>query len=88
MITKRVRRIVQKSGPALLPLNLKEVVAEVSPFVRLQAPGANKHLIVEIDEPSLPIVAVRILRQQISLDLTKNAFEATSKQQTENQLVS
>ena len=87
MIIKRVRRFVQKSGPALLPLNLKEVVAEVLPFVRLQAPGANKHLIVEIDEPSLPVVADRVLLQQILLDLTENAFQATSNQQTESQLV-
>jgi two-component system sensor histidine kinase DctS len=75
-IIRRVRQFVGQSAPTLAPLNLRDIVVELLPLIRLQASDANGQVSTSLGDGVPPVLADRILIEQIILNLTKNAFEA------------
>jgi two-component system sensor histidine kinase DctS len=75
-IIRRVRQFVGQSAPTLAPLNLRDIVVELLPLIKLQASDANGRISTSLGDDLPPVLADRILIEQIILNLTKNAFEA------------
>jgi len=75
-IIRRVRQFVGQSAPTLAPLNLRDILVELLPLIKLQASDANGQVSTSLGDGLPPVLADRILFEQIILNLTKNAFEA------------
>lgn len=78
-IIGRVHDFVRKVDPTLVPLALDEVVRELLPLVRLQTSRRGEAVQVQVDAGLPPVLADRVLLEQVLLNLTRNAFEAMSQ---------
>ncbi len=77
-IIKRVRQFVGHSTPNLAALDVLTVLRELVPLIKLQALDAEASISIEYDASLPPVLADRVLLEQIVLNLTRNAIEAVS----------
>jgi len=78
-IIGRVHDFVRKVDPTLLPLVLEDVVRELLPLIRLQTSRRGESVQVQAEAGLPPVLADRVLLEQVLLNLTRNAFEAMSQ---------
>jgi two-component system sensor histidine kinase DctS len=75
-IIKSVHEFVKKREPRRQPVAIAEVVDGVRALVELQARQAYATLQVELPAGLPPVLADRVLLEQVLLNLTRNAIEA------------
>jgi two-component system sensor histidine kinase DctS len=74
-IIRRVHDFVRKSEPKRAPCQLGEVVEDCLGFI--EADARKRHIVVACDIPTLqPILADRLMLEQVLLNLIRNAMEA------------
>ncbi len=86
-IIRRVHDFVRKSEPKRAPCSLKDVVDDCLGFIEADA---RKHRIrIETDIPDLPpILADRLMLEQVLLNLMRNGMEAMSGNEEADRLLS
>jgi two-component system, LuxR family, sensor histidine kinase DctS len=77
-IIRRVRQFVGNSAPVLAPVNIAEIVVGLLALIQLQSMEVDGRIKTVLGERLPPVMADRILLEQIILNLTKNAFEAVT----------
>jgi two-component system sensor histidine kinase DctS len=75
-IIKSVHEFVKKREPRRQPVGISDVVDGVRALVELQARQAYVTLQVELPPGLPPVLADRVLLEQVLLNLTRNAIEA------------
>ncbi|HLO62590.1 MAG TPA: PAS domain S-box protein [Azonexus sp.] len=77
-IIRRVHDFVRKSEPKRAPCQLGEVIEDCLGFVEAEA--RKRHVHIESDAtPLLPVLADRLMLEQVLLNLIRNAMEAMAK---------
>jgi len=87
MIIRRIRQFVHKSGPVPGPVDLTQLITELLPLIRLQAPRPDADIVLDLDAGCAPVIGDRVLLEQVLLNLTRNAFEAMSTWPSADQIV-
>ncbi|WP_235829745.1 two-component system sensor histidine kinase NtrB [Frigidibacter oleivorans] len=75
-IIRRVQDLVRKREPHFEPLSLPDVVAETLGFMTADARQRRVRIVVEDDGTVPPVMADRILVEQLLVNLIRNAMEA------------
>jgi two-component system sensor histidine kinase DctS len=75
-IIRRVQQFVRKTAPSLGPVALDPVIAGVLPLVQLQTSRLGERIDTVLDAALPPVLADRVLLEQVLLNLTRNAFDA------------
>lgn len=76
LVIRRIRQFVHKSGPVPGPVDMTQLITELLPLVRLQAPRPDSVIELDLDAACPSVIGDRVLLEQVLLNLTKNAFEA------------
>lgn len=87
LIIRRIRQFVHKSGPVPGPVDMTQVITELLPLIRLQAPRPDADIELDLDAACPPVIGDRVLLEQVLLNLTRNAFEAMSTWPSADQIV-
>jgi C4-dicarboxylate-specific signal transduction histidine kinase len=75
-IVQRVREFVRKRAPVLAPCDLNEVIADMAKLAQLEAECRAVRLRLELAPQLPPVLADRIMVEQVLVNLMQNAFEA------------
>ncbi|VXC55469.1 nitrogen regulation protein NR(II) [Massilia sp. 9I] len=75
-IIRSVHEFVKKREPRREPVSIRSVVEGVRALVELQARQAGATLRVELPPQLPPVLADRVMLEQVLLNLTRNAIEA------------
>ena len=76
LVIRRIRQFVHKSGPVPGPVDMTQLITELLPLVRLQAPRPDSDIVLDLDAACPSVIGDRVLLEQVLLNLTRNAFEA------------
>lgn len=87
LIIRRIRQFVHKSGPVPGPVDMTQLITELLPLIRLQAPRPDADIVLDLDAACPPVIGDRVLLEQVLLNLTRNAFEAMSTWPSADQIV-
>jgi len=75
-IIRRVHHFVRKTDVSSGLLELPKVIAELLPLVQLQTSRSGEQIQTEMAPSLPPVLADRVLLEQVLLNLTRNAFDA------------
>jgi len=77
LIIRRIQDFVKKREPQMVPLDLAEVAADAVALMAAEARGFRVHLVLESAAEGLgPVLADRILIEQVMVNLIRNGMEA------------
>jgi two-component system sensor histidine kinase DctS len=77
LIIRRIQDFVKKREPQLVPLDLAEVAADAMGLMAGEAREFRARLVLDVPEPAPgPVLADRILIEQVMVNLIRNAIEA------------
>jgi C4-dicarboxylate-specific signal transduction histidine kinase len=75
-VVNRVRSLFQKSAPATAPLNLNEVIEEVSQLMLAEVSGSSVSIEMDLERDLPQTLADRVQLQQVIVNLVRNGIEA------------
>ncbi|WP_261527992.1 sensor histidine kinase [Burkholderia multivorans] len=75
-IIRRVQQFVRKTTPSLGPVAPDAVITGLLPLVQLQTSRSGERVDTMIEPALPPVLADRVLLEQVLLNLTRNAFDA------------
>jgi two-component system sensor histidine kinase DctS len=79
LIIRRIQDFVKKREPQFIPLDLAEVAGDAIALMAAEARERRVKLVIEADgEISEPVLADRILLEQVMVNLIRNGIEAMS----------
>ena len=75
-VVNRVRSLFQQSAPATAPLNLNEVIEEVSQLMLAEVAGSSVSIEMDLERDLPQTLADRVQLQQVIVNLVRNGIEA------------
>ncbi|OXH87032.1 PAS domain-containing sensor histidine kinase, partial [Burkholderia multivorans] len=75
-IIRRVQQFVRKTTPSLGPVAPDAVITGLLPLVQLQTSRSGERVDTVLEPALPPVLADRVLLEQVLLNLTRNAFDA------------
>lgn len=80
LIIRRIQDFVKKREPQLVPLDLAEVAADAIGLMAAEARELRARLVLQTPDPGLPpVLADRILIEQVMVNLIRNGMEAMAE---------
>ncbi len=84
-IIRRIQDLVKKREPRFLPLDLAEVIRETAGFLAADARARGVRIATDL-APVAPVLADRILIEQLLINLMRNGIEAMAEAQARDAL--
>ncbi|MBI3286301.1 MAG: PAS domain S-box protein [Burkholderiales bacterium] len=78
-IIRSVHEFVKKREPTREAVSIADLIQSAMPLIELQAQGAHVSLQWQLEPDLPPVLADRVLLEQVLLNLTRNAIEAMQK---------